>query len=121
MLRDLLGRAVDPEEHDAAYSVWNHVGQPKAASIAHAVLMESYSQFEKANTDLAHRKFVRLAVAQRWALSAAVLTRRGHGIQAVNYLWYSLMWHPFGIATTAIEASKWLAMLLLKALKIPIK
>jgi glycosyltransferase involved in cell wall biosynthesis len=91
-----LGHELDDEEFEAMTSVWRQTDRRGAAASAHRLFSKAYARFKETNTNRQYRRRVRMAKAQAFFLSAAMHAKRGHLLEAIPHLGYSLLWHPGG-------------------------
>jgi len=108
-LTALLGHEPDDDEFAAMSAVWRQTDRRGSAAAAHRLFREAYAHFKSTNANREHRRHVRLAKAHAWFLSAAMCAKRGHMLDAIAHLGYSLLWHPAGFATGAIAVAGRLA------------
>lgn len=103
-LTAFLGQELDDEEFESMSAVWRQTGRRGAASSAHRLFAKAYARFKELNSNREHRRRARIAKAHAFFLTAAMHAKRGHFLEAIPHLGYSLRWHPTGFLTAAREA-----------------
>lgn len=101
-----LGHEVDDRDFASMCSVWRQIDRRGAAASAHRLFSEAYARFKETNTNRRHRRRVRIAKAQAFFLTAVMHARRGHLLEAIPHLGYSLLWHPHGFVYAAVAVTK---------------
>jgi glycosyltransferase involved in cell wall biosynthesis len=101
-----LGHELDDDEFESMSAVWRQTDRRGAASSAHRLFAKAYARFKEANPSRQHRRRARIAKAHAFFLSAAMHAKRGHFIEAIPHIGYSLLWHPTGFLTAMGEVMK---------------
>ena len=104
-LEALLGRKLSEQEVAAVAAVWRQTGQRGVATDAHRMFCETYARFVATKPHRRHRRRVRMAKARVWLIGAAVHAKRGNVVEAVQYLGYSLRWHPLGFLSGIVNVA----------------
>lgn len=105
-LTAFLGHEVDDHDFESMAAVWRQFDRRGAAPGAHRLFTEAYARFKETNTNRNHRRRVRMAKAQAFFLSAVMHVRRGHLLEAIPHLGYSLLWHPHGLVRAAVAMTQ---------------
>lgn len=101
-----LGHEVDDHDFESMCAVWRQYDRRGAAASAHRLFSEAYARFKETNTNRSHRRRVRMAKAHAFCLSAFMHAKRGHFLEAIPHLCYSILWHPQGFLRGAFAATK---------------
>lgn len=105
-LTAFLGHELDDDEFESLAAVWRQTDRRGAAGSAHRLFAKAYARFKETNTNRRHRGRARMAKAHAFLLSAAMHAKRGHFLEAIPYLGYSLLWHPRGLLSGVAAAVK---------------
>jgi hypothetical protein len=105
-LTAFLGRELNDHEFDSMAAVWRQFDRRGVAASAHRLFAEAYARFKETNTNRSHRRRARIAKAEAFFLCAAMHAKRGHFLEAIPHLGYSLLWHPQGFVRGAIAITK---------------
>jgi hypothetical protein len=93
-----LGRPLSGIEIDASAHLWQGWLQPRAGAAADRIVREAYQAFPAKSRRV--RRRIRVTVARRFFMTAALLAFRGRIGDAVEHVWRGVAWQPLG----AIEA-----------------
>jgi GT2 family glycosyltransferase len=105
-LTTLLRRELTDDEVASLAAVWRQLDRRGCALTAQRVFREAYARFLETNPTRAHRRGARMAKAHAWFLSAAMLAKRGHFVEALQHASYSLRWHILGFFTGAMTSAE---------------
>jgi glycosyltransferase involved in cell wall biosynthesis len=101
----LLRRELTDDEYAALAAVWRQHDRRGCAVAAQRLFCEAYDRFLEQHPTRALRRGVRMAKAHAWLLSAAMLAKRGHFVEALQHAGYSLRWHALGFVTGTIASA----------------
>ena len=104
-LEPYLGRPVRDEEIDALITVWRRDGALGMARIADAVMREAFARFRDEIPDRVLHARARRRIARQWYLAARNFVRRGHPLEAINYLARAASWRILGRNKAAARES----------------
>ncbi|MGN6185468.1 MAG: glycosyltransferase family 2 protein [Thermoanaerobaculia bacterium] len=87
-LEPYLQRAVTSEAIDALITLWRHDGKRGTSAIAHRVMREAFSRFEREHHDRALQSRLKQRIAQQWREAA----QHFDGFEALKYKLRALQW-----------------------------